>query len=151
MTHPHSPMPCMCVCVCISGLLALPFHLPAPFNTHTHTCLPLCTTLPACTGVLLPRTAIAAAASMCAAAGAWLVLDNTYEDFVYDAEAREELAQPLVAGPNVVHVFSFSKVQNNRLPACLPARKVGLFCTAACCFPLNIYQIFPACHRRLMG
>eukprot|EP00879_Flechtneria_rotunda_P018349 GHRR01019246.1.p1 GENE.GHRR01019246.1~~GHRR01019246.1.p1 ORF type:complete len:399 (+),score=104.95 GHRR01019246.1:337-1533(+) len=56
------------------------------------------------TGILLPKEELQAAADMCKAAGTWLVLDNTYEDFVY--EGREHHS---VAGPNVVSLFSFSK------------------------------------------
>ena len=33
-------------------------------------------------GVLRSRAEVQQAADMCAAAGAWLVLDNTYEDFL---------------------------------------------------------------------
>jgi bifunctional pyridoxal-dependent enzyme with beta-cystathionase and maltose regulon repressor activities len=56
------------------------------------------------TGVLLPRSELEAAAELCAAAGAWLVLDNTYEDFVYGGSSHSCLA-----GPNIINVFSFSK------------------------------------------
>lgn len=56
------------------------------------------------TGVLLPRSELETAAQMCASAGCWLVLDNTYEDFVYGGRSHTCLA-----GPNVVNVFSFSK------------------------------------------
>jgi aspartate/methionine/tyrosine aminotransferase len=44
------------------------------------------------------------AAALCAEAGAWLVLDNTYEHFVF-GEGRHHCA----AGPHVIHIFSFSK------------------------------------------
>lgn len=55
-------------------------------------------------GVLLPRAELEAASQMCAAAGCWLVLDNTYEDFVYGARTHSCLA-----GPNIINIFSFSK------------------------------------------
>jgi aspartate/methionine/tyrosine aminotransferase len=55
-------------------------------------------------GVLLPRSELEAAARMCAAAGCWLVLDNTYEDFVYGDRTHHSLS-----GPNVLNIFSFSK------------------------------------------
>jgi hypothetical protein len=55
-------------------------------------------------GVLLPREELEAAAAMCAAAGTWLVLDNTYEDFLYEGRSHHT-----VSGPNVISVFSFSK------------------------------------------
>lgn len=56
------------------------------------------------TGVLLPKEELEAAAAMCAAVGAWLVLDNTYEDFLYEGRRHHT-----VSGPNVISVFSFSK------------------------------------------
>ncbi len=56
------------------------------------------------TGVLLSKEELDRAASLCAKAGVWLVLDNTYEEFVYDG--REHYCP---AGDNVLHLFSFSK------------------------------------------
>lgn len=41
---------------------------------------------------------------MCAAVGTWLVLDNTYEHFLYEGRNHH-----CISGPNVIHVFSFSK------------------------------------------
>jgi aspartate/methionine/tyrosine aminotransferase len=55
-------------------------------------------------GVLLPKEELEAAAAMCAAAGTWLILDNTYEDFVYEGRSHHT-----VSGPNVISVYSFSK------------------------------------------
>ncbi|KAG2432782.1 hypothetical protein HYH02_012914 [Chlamydomonas schloesseri] len=57
------------------------------------------------TGILLSRAELDAFSAACAAAGAWLVLDNTYEDFVF-AEGGEHYCP---AGPHVVHLFSMSK------------------------------------------
>ena len=45
------------------------------------------------------------ARQLCEAAGAWLIVDNTYEDFTYDG--REHMC---VSGPNVINIFSMSKV-----------------------------------------
>ena len=56
------------------------------------------------TGVLLTRHELDRAAALAAAAGAWLVVDNTYADFVYDG-ARHYCPR----GPHVVHLFSMSK------------------------------------------
>eukprot|EP00878_Enallax_costatus_P016901 GHUV01017742.1.p1 GENE.GHUV01017742.1~~GHUV01017742.1.p1 ORF type:complete len:450 (+),score=122.28 GHUV01017742.1:1027-2376(+) len=56
------------------------------------------------TGVLLPKEELEAAADMCAAAGTWLILDNTYEDFLYEGRTHH-----CISGPNVINVFSFSK------------------------------------------
>ena len=57
------------------------------------------------TGVLLSRQQVERASELCEAAGAWLVLDNTYEHFVFDD--RQHFC---VAGPHVINIFSFSKV-----------------------------------------
>ena len=51
------------------------------------------------------------ASALCAAAGAWLVLDNTYEHFAY--EGRQHFC---LTAPHVINIFSFSKV---RPAACL--------------------------------
>lgn len=56
------------------------------------------------TGILLPKEELQAAAAMCAAAGTWLILDNTYEDFLYEGRSHH-----CISGPNVINVFSFSK------------------------------------------
>ena len=42
---------------------------------------------------------------LCEQAGAWLIVDNTYEHFTYDG--REHTC---VSGPHVVNIFSMSKV-----------------------------------------
>ncbi|KAG1677998.1 hypothetical protein FOA52_000793 [Chlamydomonas sp. UWO 241] len=55
-------------------------------------------------GVLMSKEEVQQAAKLCADNGAWLLLDNTYEDFVYGG--LEHFADP---SPNVVHVFSMSK------------------------------------------
>mmetsp|Transcript_71576 Transcript_71576/g.226056 ORF Transcript_71576/g.226056 Transcript_71576/m.226056 type:complete len:317 (+) Transcript_71576:37-987(+) len=55
-------------------------------------------------GVLMGRRELERARDLCAAAGTWLVMDNTYEHFTYDG--REHVC---VSGPHVINVFSFSK------------------------------------------
>ena len=57
-------------------------------------------------GVLLSRQQVERASQLCEAAGCWLVLDNTYEHFVYDG--REHFC---LAAPHVINIFSFSKVR----------------------------------------
>ena len=59
------------------------------------------------TGVLLSKEELDRAAALCAAAGTWLVVDNTYEQFVFD-----ERGHHCPAGSNVIHIFSFSKVSD---------------------------------------
>ena len=51
------------------------------------------------------------AAQLCQDAGAWLIMDNTYEHFVYDSRQHH-----CIAAPHIIHIFSFSKV-----PAVLPS------------------------------
>jgi len=56
------------------------------------------------TGVLLSKAELERAAALCASAGVWLIVDNTYEHFTYDGTSHH-----CVSGPNVVNLFSFSK------------------------------------------
>ena len=62
------------------------------------------------------------AQQLCEAAGVWLIVDNTYEDFTYDG--REHTC---VSGPNVINIFSMSKVwlhachMHTSLKQCCPA------------------------------
>ena len=52
---------------------------------------------------------------MTRAAGTWLVVDNTYESFLFSGSEHVT-----IGGPNTVHVFSFSKVISHcLLLACL--------------------------------
>jgi len=57
------------------------------------------------TGVVLPKRLLQRAADLTAASGTWLVVDNTYDHFLYDGTLHE---MPLEA-PHVLHVSSFSK------------------------------------------
>jgi aspartate/methionine/tyrosine aminotransferase len=45
------------------------------------------------------------AAELCKSAGCWLIMDNTYEQFVYNEQQQHHA----VAGEHILHVFSFSK------------------------------------------
>ncbi len=56
-------------------------------------------------GVLLDEAELQRASQLCAAAGAWLVVDNTYEHFTYEGRQHH-----CVHGPHVINMFSFSKV-----------------------------------------
>ena len=55
-------------------------------------------------GVLLTDGEVQRAADLCKAAGCWLIMDNTYEQFVYNG--RQHMA---VSGDHILHMFSFSK------------------------------------------
>lgn len=52
----------------------------------------------------MSREEVQQAQQMTAAAGAWLVLDNTYEHFTYEGKPHSCLS-----APNVINIFSFSK------------------------------------------
>ena len=66
-------------------------------------------------GVLLSREVLERAAHLTARAGAWLVMDNTYEHFVY-----EGLQHHCISAPHIIHLFSFSKVGSTLLCALHP-------------------------------
>mmetsp|Transcript_3047 Transcript_3047/g.5771 ORF Transcript_3047/g.5771 Transcript_3047/m.5771 type:complete len:432 (+) Transcript_3047:53-1348(+) len=56
------------------------------------------------TGVVTPKATLERCAEMCKKAGAWLVLDNTYEHFTYDGAEHH-----CVQADHVINLFSFSK------------------------------------------
>lgn len=74
-----------------------------------------CSGLHTAAGVLLDRAELERASQLCSDAGAWLVVDNTYEHFVYDGGVHA-----CVSGPHVINMFSFSKVrvQSSLSPSC---------------------------------
>eukprot|EP01023_Acetabularia_acetabulum_P044995 TRINITY_DN45496_c0_g1_i1.p1 TRINITY_DN45496_c0_g1~~TRINITY_DN45496_c0_g1_i1.p1 ORF type:complete len:264 (+),score=38.66 TRINITY_DN45496_c0_g1_i1:46-792(+) len=57
------------------------------------------------TGALMSVQEAELAGKICREANAYLVMDNTYEHFVYDANRTHHC----VDHPNVIHIFSFSK------------------------------------------
>ena len=54
----------------------------------------------------MPRETLDRLARITADAGTWLVIDETYEDFLFSGQTHY-----CPNAPNVVHVFSFSKVK----------------------------------------
>eukprot|EP00968_Pinguiococcus_pyrenoidosus_P011205 scaffold895_cov315-Pinguiococcus_pyrenoidosus.AAC.54 len=56
------------------------------------------------TGVVYPKDFLQRVSDLCARAGCWLVVDNTYEYFVYGEHEHDALS-----GDHVVNIFSFSK------------------------------------------
>ena len=56
-------------------------------------------------GVTLPKEVLDRLARMTADAGTWLVIDETYENFLFSGQKHY-----CPDAPHVVHVFSFSKV-----------------------------------------
>lgn len=59
------------------------------------------------TGVMLPAALLERLKKACGDRGVWLVVDNTYEHFSYEAEGHPE--HRCVGGDHVINVFSFSK------------------------------------------
>eukprot|EP00252_Welwitschia_mirabilis_P005945 TRINITY_DN1653_c0_g1_i2.p1 TRINITY_DN1653_c0_g1~~TRINITY_DN1653_c0_g1_i2.p1 ORF type:complete len:400 (-),score=84.52 TRINITY_DN1653_c0_g1_i2:187-1386(-) len=55
-------------------------------------------------GAYVPDPLLKRISSLCAKAGCWLVVDNTYEYFMYDG-----LKHTCVEGSHVINIFSFSK------------------------------------------
>lgn len=57
-------------------------------------------------GLSLERAELQRLADLTLAAGAWLVVDDTYEYFV-----NGDQPHVCIGGPNVIHMFSLSKVR----------------------------------------
>ena len=74
-------------------------------------------------GVLLSKQELQEAADTCAAAGAWLVVDNTYEDFVYDLGQHH-----CISAPHIIHIFSMSKASVNTLQSNLWHQQHCMIC-----------------------
>ncbi|XP_030457583.1 aromatic aminotransferase ISS1 [Syzygium oleosum] len=55
-------------------------------------------------GTYIPESLLKRISDLCEQAGAWLVVDNTYEYFMYDG-----LKHTCIEGNHVVNIFSFSK------------------------------------------
>ncbi len=72
------------------------------------------------TGAVVPAAMIARIAGLCRAAGAWLVLDETYRDFLSEAQSPPHaLFQDGAWRDGVIHLYSFSKAY------CIPGHRVG--------------------------
>lgn len=54
----------------------------------------------------MDQESLTKAAAICEMNKAWLVMDDTYEDFVYEGRTHH-----CINSPNVIHIFSFSKVR----------------------------------------
>ena len=57
------------------------------------------------TGVVLPKALLQRAADLTAKAGSWLVVDNTYDHFLYGGAEHEMPCE----SPHIIHISSFSK------------------------------------------
>ncbi|MFZ4406168.1 MAG: aminotransferase [Paracraurococcus sp.] len=72
------------------------------------------------TGAVIPPEIIAACAALCRRHGAWLVLDETYRDFLpASATPPHALFQDPAWRDGLVHLYSFSKAY------CVPGHRVG--------------------------
>lgn len=71
------------------------------------------------TGAIYPPEVIAAFARLCRARGLWLVLDETYRDFLPGTAAPHGLFADPDWGEYLVHLYSFSKAY------CVPGHRVG--------------------------
>jgi len=71
------------------------------------------------TGAIYPPEVIARFAALCRATGRWLVLDETYRDFMPGTAAPHGLFADPDWGGHVVHLYSFSKAY------CVPGHRVG--------------------------
>ncbi len=77
------------------------------------------------TGAVYPPEVIAAFAALCRARGLWLVLDETYRDFLPGEATPHGLFADPDWGDHVVHLYSFSKAY------CVPGHRVGAIAAGA--------------------
>lgn len=71
------------------------------------------------TGAIYPAETIARFYALCRARGLWLILDETYRDFLPDATAPHALFADPDWGQTLVDLYSFSKAY------CVPGHRVG--------------------------
>jgi aspartate/methionine/tyrosine aminotransferase len=96
------------------------------------------------TGAITPPATIEACAALCRKHGAWLVLDETYRDFLPTAAAPPHtLFQDPAWRDGLVHLYSFSKAY------CVPGHRVGAIIAgpafrAELMKALDTWQICPA-------
>jgi aspartate/methionine/tyrosine aminotransferase len=78
------------------------------------------------TGAIYPRETIAAFQALCEKRSLWLILDETYRDFMPDETvAPHDLFGPNAVRPNVIGLYSFSKayaIPGHRLGAVIAAQ-----------------------------
>jgi aspartate/methionine/tyrosine aminotransferase len=78
------------------------------------------------TGAIYPPATIEAFAALCRERGLWLVLDETYRDFLPEERCPpHRLFQDAVWGRNLVHLYSFSKAY------CVPGHRIGAIAAGA--------------------
>ncbi len=61
------------------------------------------------TGVLTPLSVLEKISDACKRHNCWLVLDNTYEYFVYNDDSKGTNRHSTIEGEHILNVFSFSK------------------------------------------
>jgi aspartate/methionine/tyrosine aminotransferase len=78
------------------------------------------------TGAIYPPATIEAFAALCRDRGLWLVLDETYRDFLPEERCPpHRLFQDAEWGRNLVHLYSFSKAY------CVPGHRIGAIAAGA--------------------
>ncbi|HEY4251598.1 MAG TPA: aminotransferase [Roseomonas sp.] len=77
------------------------------------------------TGAIYPAATIAAFAALCRRHGLWLVLDETYRDFLPEGAVAHGLFQDAAWRDGVVQLYSFSKSY------CVPGHRVGAILAGA--------------------
>ncbi|KAA2215336.1 aminotransferase [Teichococcus oryzae] len=101
-----------------NGFIPDPARLEEALTPHTRAVVLVTPNNP--TGAVTPPATIAAIAEICRRRGVWLVLDETYRDFLpADAGAPHRLFSDRGWQDNVVQLYSFSKSY------CVPGHRVG--------------------------
>ncbi len=77
------------------------------------------------TGAVYPPEVIAAFSALCRRKGLWLVLDETYRDFLPGEAAPHGLFGDPDWGDHLIHLYSFSKAY------CVPGHRVGAIAAGA--------------------
>jgi aspartate/methionine/tyrosine aminotransferase len=77
------------------------------------------------TGAIYPPEVVAGFAALCRARGLWLVLDETYRDFLPGEAPPHDLFGDPEWGRYLVHLYSFSKAY------CVPGHRVGAIAAGA--------------------
>lgn len=110
------PLPCRAE----DGFLPDPDHLAALLHGNAPVCALVLVTPNNPTGAVMPPALIARCAALCRGAGAWLVLDETYRDFLAPEQSPPHgLFGDAAWRGGMIHLYSFSKAY------CVPGHRVG--------------------------
>ncbi|MBY0334422.1 MAG: aminotransferase [Acetobacteraceae bacterium] len=107
-------------CRAKDGFLPDPDHLAALLHGNAPVRALVLVTPNNPTGAVMPPALIARCAALCRGAGAWLVLDETYRDFLAPEQSPPHgLFGDAAWRDGVIHLYSFSKAY------CVPGHRVG--------------------------